>query len=57
MTVTRSWGDAFPKLVEARPEREHRIGSYNKGCRCDDCRRAARVARAKYRARAKGRAA
>ena len=33
--------------------REHRIASYNKGCRCDDCRRAAREKRREYRARKK----
>ena len=30
-------------------EREHRVASYNKGCRCDDCRGAKRGADARRR--------
>jgi hypothetical protein len=29
--------------------REHRIASYNKGCRCDQCKDASRLARKRYR--------
>ena len=30
-------------------QKEHRVGSYNKGCRCSDCREAKRRACAGYR--------
>lgn len=31
------------------PQREHRIASYNKGCRCDDCKLSNRQARQRHR--------
>lgn len=38
----------------AEQEREHRIASYNKGCRCAECREAARKARQRHRDKKRG---
>jgi hypothetical protein len=42
-SMSKRWGHQEPQY------REHRIASYNKGCRCDDCRAAARKARKRHR--------
>lgn len=46
----KRWG-----IYNEKQEKEHRIASYNKGCKCDQCREAARVARKRYRDRARRR--
>ena len=48
------WADALPKLAGHQPqERQHRTASYEKGCRCESCRQAARDRQRAYRARKK----
>lgn len=35
----------------ARQEPQHRIATYNRGCRCDQCKEASRLAKRRQRAK------